>query len=153
MTSRAAQPSPAEPLRAWLIVPLAALGMVATLPGRTHGLGMITERLLADARLGIDRVQFGQMNFWATILGATFCLGCGPLIDRYGSRRVMTGVVLLLGFTVLAMCRATGWLSFFILLTLTRGLGQSALSVVSLTLVGKWFRRRLSLAMGVYSVL
>jgi cyanate permease len=36
--------------------------------------------------------------------------------------------------------------------TLTRGLGQSALSVASLALVGKWFSRRLPLAMGVYAV-
>jgi MFS family permease len=136
----------------WLMVVMAAIAMVATLPGRTHGLGMITERLLTDGRLGIDRVEFGRMNFWATLIGALFCLASGPLIDRYGSRRVMTGVVLLLGVTVLTMCRATGSLSFFLLLTLTRGFGQSALSVVSLALVGKWFRQRLGLAMGVYSV-
>src|SRR5438034_650725 len=37
--------------------------------------------------------------------------------------------------------------------TLPRGLGQSALSVVSLALVGKWFARRLNYAMGVFSVL
>jgi MFS family permease len=135
------------------MVPPAALGMLATLPGRTHGLGMITERLLADSRLSIDRVAFGRMNFWATLIGALFCLATGPLIDRFGSRRVMFGVVVLLGTTVLAMCQASGWMAFFVLLTLTRGLGQSALSVVSLTLVGKWFRQRLSVAMGVYSVL
>jgi MFS family permease len=38
------------------------------------------------------------------------------------------------------------------LITLTRGLGQSALSVVSITMVGKWFVRRLNLAMAVYTV-
>ena len=38
------------------------------------------------------------------------------------------------------------------LVTLTRGLGQSALSVASLALVGKWFTRRLELAMGVYAL-
>jgi MFS family permease len=141
-----------EPLYGWLMVPLAALGMLGTLPGRTHGLGMITERLLADPRLSIDRVSFGRMNFWATLIGALFCLAIGPLIDRFGSRRVMCGVVILLGTTVLSMCQASGWATFFVLLTLTRGFGQSALSVVSLTLVGKWFRQRLSVAMGIYSV-
>jgi MFS family permease len=39
-----------------------------------------------------------------------------------------------------------------ILITLTRGLGQSALSVVSITMVGKWFVRRLNLAMAVYTI-
>ena len=39
-----------------------------------------------------------------------------------------------------------------VLITLTRGLGQSALSVVSLAMPGKWFRRRLTWAMAVYTV-
>ena len=38
----------------WVMVCVAALAMVATLPGRTHGLGMITERLLADPAFGLD---------------------------------------------------------------------------------------------------
>src|ERR1019366_3909010 len=40
-----------------------------------------------------------------------------------------------------------------IAITLTRGFGQSALSVVSLALVGKWFARRLNQAMGVYALI
>src|SRR5690349_9735881 len=39
------------------------------------------------------------------------------------------------------------------IVTLTRGFGQSALSVCSITSVGKWFTRRSSVAMGVYSFL
>ena len=32
----------------WTVVALAAVAMAATLPGRTHGLGLITKRLLDD---------------------------------------------------------------------------------------------------------
>jgi rhodanese-related sulfurtransferase/cyanate permease len=39
-----------------------------------------------------------------------------------------------------------------VLVTLTRGFGQSALSVVSLAMVGKWFRQRLTVAMAVYAL-
>ena len=42
--------------------------------------------------------------------------------------------------------------AFAVTLTLTRGLGQSALSAASLTLVGKWFVRRINTAMAIYSV-
>src|ERR671913_617795 len=38
------------------------------------------------------------------------------------------------------------------LITLTRGLGQSALSVISLAMVGQWFVRRIDTAMAVYSI-
>jgi MFS family permease len=137
----------------WVIVVVSALAMLATLPGRTHGLGMITERLLEDPVLGLDRLQFGEVNFWATILGALFCLPCGRLLDRVGIRLTLTGVTLALGIVVLAMTWLNGRWAFFVALLLTRGLGQSALSVVSLAMAGKWFSRRLSLAMGVYTVL
>src|ERR1041385_6792098 len=133
------------------VLGIAALTMVATLPGRTQGLGLITESLLTS--LGIDRVSYSVVNFWATLTGATFCLPCGRLTDRRGSRGVLSTVVAALGVTVMAMSQITGLAALAVLVTLTRGFGQSALSVVSLTLVGKYFARSLNLAMGVYSLL
>ncbi|HEX6184515.1 MAG TPA: MFS transporter [Pyrinomonadaceae bacterium] len=134
----------------WVNLAVAALAMVGTLPGRTQGLGLITERLLAD--LHIDRVAYAQINLWATLVGALFCLGVGRLIDRFGSRAVLTVVAAALGVVVLLMSGATGLASVALLITLTRGFGQSALSVISITIVGQWFVRRLSLAMAVYTV-
>src|SRR5690606_14224819 len=137
----------------WVMVVLAAAAMAATLPGRTHGLGLITKRMLDE--LAISPTTFGQLNLWATLLGAAFCLPCGWLIDRYGVRIASGAVVLLLAVAVVAMtCVESGqvWLLASLVL-ITRGLGQSMLSVVSITMVGKWFQRRLGIAMGVYSVL
>jgi MFS family permease len=134
----------------WVMLVLAALAMVGTLPGRTQGLGLITESLLTDLKL--DRVTFAQMNLWATLLGALFCLGFGRLQDQVGSRVVLTFLALALGGVVLAMSTATSVTMLFVLLTLTRGLGQSALSITSLTMMGQWFNRRLNLAMAIYSV-
>jgi MFS family permease len=124
--------------------------MVGTLPGRTQGLGLVTEPLLRD--LGLDRVAFAHVNLVATLVGALFCLGVGRLIDRHGSRFVLTAVSFALGLVVLGMARVGSAWTLLLLVTLTRGLGQSALSVASLALVGKWFSRRLSLAMGVYAI-
>lgn len=135
----------------WVNLIIAALAMVGTLPGRTQGLGLITESLLKD--LQIDRVSFAQINLWATLIGALFCFGVGRLIDRVGSRVVLTFVVLALAIVVLAMSGVRGVFWLAILITLTRGLGQSALSVISLTMVGQWFVKRLSLAMSIYTVL
>ena len=134
----------------WVNVALAALAMVGTLPGRTQGLGLITEPLLRDMQLG--RVEFAQINLFATLLGAVFALGVGRLIDRFGSRAVLTAVAAALGVVVLLMSGAKGAATLALLITLTRGLGQSALSVVSITIVGKWFVRRLNVAMAVYTV-
>lgn len=137
----------------WVIVVVAAWGMVATLPGRTHGLGMITERLLADERFHLDRVSYSNINLWATVLGACFCLPCGRLIDRLGLRLTMTVTVSALAASVFWMTRAADAATLFVAILFTRGFGQSALSVISITMVGKWFPGRLSLPMAVYSLL
>jgi len=142
-----------SPAYGWVIVVLAALAMVGTFPGRTFGLGMITERLLSDSTLHLDRKSFGDMNLWATLIGALFCLPAGWLLDKWGIRTTSTLITGLFGIVIIAMTRATDALQFAILITLTRGLGQSALSVVSISMTGKWFRNRLPLATGVYSFL
>jgi MFS family permease len=131
---------------------VAALVMVATLPGRTQGLGLITEPMLRDLRL--DRILYADINLWATLLGALFCLPAGWLFDHFGLRLPTTAIVLLLGGVVWLMSMHSGSVAlFFLLVLLTRGLGQSALSVASITAVGKGSVRRVGLAMGVYSVL
>lgn len=135
----------------WVNMAMAAAAMVGTLPGRTQGLGLITEPLLRD--LQISRLDYAQINLWATLIGSLFCIGTGRLLDRHGSRGVMSAIIALLGLVVVAMAGVRGFWLLLFLVTLTRGFGQSALSVASLNLVGQWFGRRLPKAMGIYSVL
>ena len=134
----------------WRVVAIAALAMVGTLPGRTQGLGLITEPLLAD--LGLDRVTYAEVNFWATIVGALLALGVGRLIDRFGTRIVLTGVAVTLGAIVCSMSQVATLAALAIGMTATRAVGQSALSVVSIAMVGHWFVRRINTAMAVYSL-
>jgi MFS family permease len=134
----------------WRVLLVAAAAMVGTLPGRTQGLGLITEPLLVDFQ--IDRVTFATLNFWATILGSLGALGIGQLIDRAGSRVVLTAVAISVGAVVCLMSLTSSFAGLSVAITLTRALGQSALSVVSLAIVGHWFVRRIDRAMAVYSV-
>jgi MFS family permease len=134
----------------WFVLLVAAAAMVGTLPGRTQGLGLITEPLLADLRL--DRVTYAQVNLWATLIGASFAFGVGRALDQLGSRVVLTMVAAALGLVVCAMSSVSSLPMLVVLVTLTRALGQSALSVVSLTMVGQWFVRRIDMAMAIYTV-
>lgn len=129
---------------------VAAAAMVGTLPARTQGLGIITEHILAD--FDLNRVTWAEVNLWATLIGAGFAVAVGRALDRLGARVVLTVTVLALGIIVALMGGATTLVAMAVLVTLTRGVGQSALSAVSLAMVGQWFSRRLPLAMGIYSV-
>jgi len=135
----------------WVNLVLAALAMTATFPGWTNGLAMINKPLQTDLHIG--DIFHGSLNFWSVILGAALCWPVGRLLDRIGTRWVLTAVVAALGVVVLWMSRVEGPAELFATLTLSRGLGQGALSVVSMAVVGKWFRRRLGPAMGAYSFL
>jgi MFS family permease len=114
---------------------LAAVAMAATLPGRTHGLGLITEGLLAES--GLDRNDYATLNLVATLVGALFCWPCGWLLDRLGMRLTSAGVVALLGVSTLGIAMTNSIPMLWLWVTLTRGFGQSMLSVVSITLIGK----------------
>jgi MFS family permease len=139
-----------RPYYGWRIVLVAAAAMVGTLPGRTQGLGLITEPLLRD--LALDRVTFAQLNLWGTLAGALFGIGIGRLMDRFGARAVLTGVAIALGVIVCGMSQVDGIPALAVSIALTRGFGQSALSVVSIATVGHWFVRRIDAAMAVYSI-
>lgn len=142
-----------SPPAVWTQVVAGALLMLATLPGRTHGLGLITEPLLAD--LDLSRHAYAQINLWATLLGAIVCLPVGAWLDRIGLR---AGALILLPALagvvgVMSGVSQPGWLGLFGLVLLTRALGQSALSVLSLAVAGRAFRQGSGAAAGSYAVL
>jgi MFS family permease len=136
----------------WINVAVAAIVMLATMPGRTQGLGLITEPMLGD--LGLDRVTYASINLWATLLGAVICLPIGRVFDRAGLRTTTLVLTLLLAAVVWIMSGlgAGAWPLFLCVLA-TRALGQSALSVASITTMGKTAERSAGLPMGAYAVL
>src|SRR4029077_4917587 len=136
----------------WINIVVGAVIMLATFPGRTQGLGLITEPMLLDLQL--DHVAYANTKLWAPLLGAAICLPIGRVFDRLGLRGTTFGLTLLLAAVVWTMSRLPGgaiWL--FLLVLATRAIGQSALSVASITAVGKTFDRDVGVAMGVFSVL
>ena len=135
-----------------IYIAVAAMCMVATFPGRTHGLGLITESILHD--LDLERTIYGYYNLWATLIGALFCIPIGSLLDKYGCKKVLIFILAGLGVSVCGMSLVENKILFFVCLVLTRGFGQSALSVASITLISKYFpKNKLGVSMGVYSVL
>ncbi|HZL96872.1 MAG TPA: MFS transporter, partial [Vicinamibacterales bacterium] len=99
--------------------------------------GLVTEPLIAELQIG--RVDYAQLNLWATLVGSLCAIGIGRFVDQLGARIVLTTVVTSLGIVVCAMSAVQGFWALAVAVTLTRGLGQSALSVVSLAMVGQWF--------------
>jgi MFS family permease len=143
--------APGSYLAAGMVLVAAALVMAATLPGRTHGLALITQRLIDDIP-GLTKDSFSWINLWGTLIGGLFCLPCGWLLDRIAPKYFALVTMAALGAVTIGMSQVRDATSLMILITLTRGLGQSMLSVISLTLMAKWFRRDAQAPMAGYAV-
>src|SRR4051812_8021875 len=70
-----------------IMLGVAVLAMVATLPGRTFGLGLFTKSISKD--FGIGDLSYGTVNCVATLIGALFCFPAGWSVDRFGVRPVL----------------------------------------------------------------
>ncbi|HEY1081317.1 MAG TPA: MFS transporter [Prosthecobacter sp.] len=146
-----------SPPAVWTQILAGSLLMLATLPGRTHGLGLITEPLLAD--LSLSRHAYAQINTWATLLGAAACLPVGAWLDRLGLRIgalvLLPALAAVVGLMTLLPAQGGDrvvW-ALFAFVLLTRALGQSALSVLSLAVAGRAFKQGAGMAAGMYSLL
>jgi MFS family permease len=134
-----------------------ALLMLATLPGRTQGLGLITEPLLEALR--VARQTYAEINLWATLLGAVACLPVGIWLDRRGPREVtlvlLPALALVVwGITLLPESAAASPVPLlFTLILLTRALGQGGLSVLSIGVAGRAFHHGHGGASAAYAVL
>ncbi len=75
----------------------------------------------------------------------------GSIMDRFGIRRTMLGVILLLGAACLFFARVNSLLTLFIGFFLLRLLGQGALSLLAGNISAMWFKEKLGTAAGLVS--
>ena len=144
-------PRTRAPYYGWVVLFVAAAAMVGTLPGRTQGLGLVTEPLLADLQHRPRRLRAAESLGDADRRGGRHRHRPLPRSIRQPESCSPSSPSRLASSVVL-MSRVTTFAELAIAVTLTRALGQSALSVVSIAMVGHWFVRRIDMAMAIYSV-
>jgi len=143
----------------WVVVAASTLGVIASIPGQTMGVGVFNDDLLAAT--GLSRLELSIAYMVGTISsGLTLPFG-GRLLDRFGARLTAMLAALGLGGTLVylsfvdrlaprgsAVAIAAIVLGFF----MVRFTGQGMLTMVSRTMLGKWFDRRRGLAAGISSL-
>lgn len=134
----------------WINVVVAAFAQMATLPSRTYGLALITEPLLKD--LEISRTTFGQLNLWATVVTALLSFGYGTFLKQTGIRRTYLVMMVALAGATVMLTVVNGFWPLLLAMTLARVIGQGVLALVSTSMVGLSFPRRIPVVMAVYSI-
>jgi OFA family oxalate/formate antiporter-like MFS transporter len=147
----------------WVVVGASTVGILASIPGQTMGVGVFTDDLL-DA-LGLSRITLSTAYMFATLTSGLILPFAGSVLDRIGTRAavVLSSFGLAAGLAIMALSetltRIGGdlrpWLALgvvFVCFLTVRFFGQGCLTMASRVAIGKWFDHRRGLATAISSV-
>lgn len=147
----------------WVIAAVSTIGIIASIPGQTMGVGVFTDDLIAVLKL--DRFQLAAAYAVGTIASSLLLPFAGQLQDRVGTRVMVIASSFGLGISLVlfANCgRLAGavdggsivpsMIVAFGCFLAIRFCGQGCLTVASRVAIGKWFNHRRGLATGISSV-
>lgn len=159
MTGTEATESAAKPHNyyGFVIAIIATICIIASIPGQTAGVSVFTNYLM-DA-YGLSRKSLSLSYLVGTISSAMILPWAGRLLDRIGPRVMILVAALCLSAFLLLLSQgesliqdAGGTLAFTITTTAFLGIrhfGQGQLTLISRTVLGRWFRQYLGTVNGV----
>ena len=133
----------------WLMVPVAILAQMMTGVGQTYGVSVFNPSFRSSLEISLSQLTGAYMV--GTLLAALPQAYIGSLMDRFGIRRTMTGVVILLGLACVYISTVESLAALLLGFFLLRLLGQGALSMLSGNIPAMWFQKRLGTVTGLIS--
>ncbi|MBR9982281.1 MAG: MFS transporter [Desulfatitalea sp.] len=141
--------SPQQPAYAYLITAICfsiqALGI-----GTYIAFGVFFNPLMEA--FGWSRAAISGASSTAFLSMGLFGIIVGRLNDRFGPRRLMSVAALLLGLGCLLMARVTTLWELYLFYGIIFGMGLSAIDVIALTTIARWFSHRRGFMTGIVKV-
>ncbi len=131
----------------WTMLGISAAAQFMSAPGQSYSVAAFKDPM--QTGLGISETNYSLAYGFATVISGLSLPYVGRLTDRLGARRLLPMIALLLGGACVCMSLTSGLGSLYISFSLVRSLGQGALTLVSIWLVGEWFARRRGFATAV----
>jgi MFS family permease len=140
----------------WVILAVSTVGIVMSVPGQTMGVSVFTDSLL-DAT-GLSRLELSNAYLAGTVLSGLLLPTGGRLADRFGVRSGVIFACVGLGLVLVFLSRVdrvadaasaggvpagvAAWACLAVGFTGIRFTGQGMLTLVSRTMLARWFERR-----------
>lgn len=131
----------------WVILAVATVTLFASGPGQSHTFSIFIDLIAQD--LGISSTSIASAYTFATLIAALGLSRMGGFVDRYGARKVLIVVVILLGLACAAFGAAAGVISLSLGFMCLRFLGQGSMMLGATNLVAQWFSARRGFAMSI----
>jgi len=123
----------------WVIAAVGALGIFTSGPGQTYIVSLFIDPIIEET--GWSRTLVSGLYSAGSISAALGAFLAGRAFDRFGARVTLTGVVASFGLAVFMMARISNPVHLFFGFFAIRSLGQTAMTLVSTSMVGVWFVR------------
>ena len=119
----------------WTIVGVASLGIFASGPGQSHTFSVFVEPISQD--LGVSSATLATAYGLATLAAAFLLPRMGRAVDRFGPRRALIAITLLLGLACLFFGAAANFVWLAIGFALLRFFGQGSMLLANANLVSR----------------
>ena len=131
----------------WVMLPIVLMIQVASAPGQTFGVSVFNPYIRRALDLSHSEISGAYML--GTFLASLPMIYVGALMDRYGPRRILVGVVLLFGLACVGLSQATGLVTVFLSFLMLRMLAQGSMGLLTANTLAMWFNARLGFAAGI----
>ena len=134
----------------WIIVAVANLGIFSSGPGQSHTFSVFVGPIGKD--LDLSSTSIASAYGLATLIAAFMLPYMGKLIDKYGARKMLIIVSIILGFSCVFFGAASNFLMLTVGFGFLRFFGQGSLMLGCANLVSQWFDKKRGFAMSLMAL-
>lgn len=134
----------------WVIVVLSAMTFFLSAPGQTYSISVFIKVYIEE--FGYSSTLISSAYSIATIISGTMLVFMGKAIDKYGVRKVLILVAILLGCTTFFNSFVSSIYMIFFGFIALRYFGQGSMTLIPSTLVPQWFENKRAFAISLASI-
>jgi len=131
----------------WTMLGVAGTLQYLSAPGQSYSVAAFKDPMREG--LSVSETDFSLAYAVATVLSAVLLPYVGRVVDAVGARRTLPLIAAGLGAGCLYMSSITSLAGLYLAFCIVRSLGQGALSLISVWLVGEWFEKKRGMATAV----
>ncbi len=134
----------------WVMVAVSGLGLFFSAPGQTYSISVFINAWRSEFGYSASLMSAGYMA--ATILSGSLLVVMGKMVDRFGQRRMMMIVGVLLALSAFYNSYVMNIGMIFFGFFLLRYFGQGSMTLIPHSLVPQWFEKKRAFAMSLENI-
>lgn len=134
----------------WVIVVLSAMTFFLSAPGQTYSISVFIN--VYKEEFGYSSTLISSAYSLATIISGFSLIFMGKAIDKFGVRKTLIFVTIMLGITTFYNSFVSSIYMIFFGFILLRYFGQGSMTLIPSTLVPQWFEKKRAFAISIATI-